>query len=246
MSIMIVNQTNFFQISLNPSSRLYLSEIEKIPSHLPALFGWKDVESRYMGISEHMISFSGLGTRDLLLGKQDCDIAQFSPKASSYMEWDQIAMKVKPVQMIEKCAVANSEFIDTFTIKIPIYRDKTDKVIGIFYYAIPTKDYNNHYLIANLCVGSKSAITLSGSNYQLIHHDQTIYLTEQESMLLYYYLRGRTAKEIACVLDLSKRTIDAYIETIKSKLHCRTRSHIVDLVIENGMFDFLPKKLLLI
>lgn len=243
---MITDQASFFQISLNPSMRLTLPAIEQLPSQLPALYGWKDVHSRYIGISEHMIHFSGLGTRERILGKSDRDIEQFHPKSNSYIEWDQVAMQCRPVQMVEKCATAHGEFIDTFTIKIPIYAESGEHVIGVFYYSIPTKDYNSHYLIANLTVGNKSAITLSGSHFQLTsNHNQTIHLTEQESVLLYYYLRGRTSKEIACSLELSKRTIEAYIDKIKSKLDCQTRSQIVDLVIDNDLFDFIPKKLIL-
>src|SRR5688572_20428315 len=117
--MMITDNTSFLQILLNHSKRLCLSAIAQIPTELPVLYGWKDAHSRYMGISQHMLSFLGLRARENLLGKSDRDIEQFSLFAESYVEWDQVAMKYRPVQMLEKCAAANNQFVDVIVTKFP-------------------------------------------------------------------------------------------------------------------------------
>ena len=49
---------------------------------------------------------------------------------------------------------------------------------------------------------------------------------------LQYLVRGKTAKEIADILGLSKRTIENYIDTIKVKFNVSTRSELIDLIID--------------
>ncbi len=232
----MTNTTSLFQLSLNASQRFCLSAIEKIPASIPVLYGWKDVYSRYQGISEHMLAFSGLGKCNNILNKLDDEIEQFNAFAESYQQWDKIAMKHGAVQMQDKCKTANGEQVDLVVAKFPIYEEKNNKVIGVFYHAIPAKDYINPRGV--------STLTLSGSYFQLMSDNTLVNLSEQESILLYYYLRGRTSREIASSMNLSNRTIEAYTDVIRLKLNCKTRSQVVDLVIQQGLFDFIPKKIL--
>jgi DNA-binding response OmpR family regulator len=52
-------------------------------------------------------------------------------------------------------------------------------------------------------------------------------LTERESQALTWAARGKTSAEIAYILGLSKRTIDFYMETAKTKLGASSRAEAV-------------------
>jgi len=52
------------------------------------------------------------------------------------------------------------------------------------------------------------------------------YLTRREIECLKWYLRGKTAPEIAIILNLSPRTIEGYINSIKNKTQCFNRSQL--------------------
>lgn len=47
-----------------------------------------------------------------------------------------------------------------------------------------------------------------------------LYLTEREFECVNYLIRGKTAEEIAIILDISKRTVETHIQNIKRKMNC--------------------------
>lgn len=62
---------------------------------------------------------------------------------------------------------------------------------------------------------------------------------------LFFLLRGKSAEQIAKILQLSKRTIETYIEAIKEKLNCKTKAEIYAEAIERGYLNIIPSNLLL-
>ena len=59
-------------------------------------------------------------------------------------------------------------------------------------------------------------------------------LTRREVECMYYLLRGQTAKGTANVLGLSRRTVESYIENVKGKLCCNSKSQLVSKILESG------------
>lgn len=66
-------------------------------------------------------------------------------------------------------------------------------------------------------------------------------LTSAESICLFYYIRGKTSKEIAQRLDLSKRTIEKHLENIKVKLNCKNRSNLIEYAFLHNYFHIIPE-----
>jgi DNA-binding CsgD family transcriptional regulator len=56
-------------------------------------------------------------------------------------------------------------------------------------------------------------------------------LAPREVECLLYLLRGHTAKQTARQLQLSYRTVEFYIANVKDKLHCRTRSKLIEKML---------------
>ena len=52
-------------------------------------------------------------------------------------------------------------------------------------------------------------------------------LTERQAQCAKYVLQGKTAREIAVVLGLSKRTVEDYISHIKLKLGCQNKAELI-------------------
>lgn len=52
-------------------------------------------------------------------------------------------------------------------------------------------------------------------------------LTARQTQCAEYLLKGKSAKEIALILNLSRRTIEFYIDNIKSKFDCRSRAELI-------------------
>ena len=62
-----------------------------------------------------------------------------------------------------------------------------------------------------------------------------IYLSKRESECLFQLSLGKTAKEIGRLLNLSPRTVEFYINNIKEKTGCRTRTELVRAFNEYAM-----------
>jgi DNA-binding CsgD family transcriptional regulator len=59
-------------------------------------------------------------------------------------------------------------------------------------------------------------------------------LSRRESQCLDLILQSKIAKQISKELGLSQRTVERYIETLKSKLDCRTKTDVVIKVLTSS------------
>lgn len=69
-------------------------------------------------------------------------------------------------------------------------------------------------------------------------------LTARQSECMFFLLRGKTAKEIARILNLSFRTVEGHIEGIKYKLVCSTKSELISKAIAEEYMNIIPTSLL--
>lgn len=65
------------------------------------------------------------------------------------------------------------------------------------------------------------------------------YLTNREIDIIKYVLQGFSAKEIGLRLNISHRTVESYISTIKLKCRCNRKSNLINFFIELGYFKIL-------
>jgi DNA-binding CsgD family transcriptional regulator len=56
-------------------------------------------------------------------------------------------------------------------------------------------------------------------------------LSPREQTCLYYYIHGKSPREISSILFLSKRTIEQHMENIKIKLNVLTKSELIEKVL---------------
>jgi DNA-binding CsgD family transcriptional regulator len=68
-------------------------------------------------------------------------------------------------------------------------------------------------------------------------------LTQRQSDCLFYLAQGKSAKEIAEILNISKRTVEHHINAVKSKYNCFSRS---DLVAKAMSIPAIKNRLLLV
>jgi DNA-binding CsgD family transcriptional regulator len=66
------------------------------------------------------------------------------------------------------------------------------------------------------------------------------YLTKQQMICAAYLMHSYTAKQIAKIMNLSYRTVENHIETIKQKFSCQDRSELI-----NQLFSEFPSYKLL-
>jgi DNA-binding CsgD family transcriptional regulator len=65
---------------------------------------------------------------------------------------------------------------------------------------------------------------ITSEQYSVHGQLQNVELTDREFDVLFYTMQGLTAKQIDQRLNLSFRTIESYIETLKDKFDCDSKS----------------------
>jgi DNA-binding NarL/FixJ family response regulator len=64
-----------------------------------------------------------------------------------------------------------------------------------------------------------------------------IKLSRREKEIIYYLVRGKTAKEIGHTIYLSTRTIENYLAAIKSKMGVSTKSDLIEKILDTGLLS---------
>lgn len=121
-----------------------------------------------------------------------------------------------------------------FTVKTPWY-DEEDNIIGIFGCSIPTNTLSWSksllYLQQLDLLNTKTRLQQSIVNIPTININD-VYITKREKEILFYLARYQTAKRVAAALNISYRTAEMHIANLKNKFQVRSKSDLVDLVIE--------------
>lgn len=90
------------------------------------------------------------------------------------------------------------------------------------------EDCDNHCIVnakkQNLSVKRPLASYGLGDKYG------KIYFTRREAECMVWLLKGKTISSVATILKLSPRTVEYYIKNMKTKLGCRTKFELIDLV----------------
>lgn len=80
--------------------------------------------------------------------------------------------------------------------------------------------------------------TQNHSKYFLACHDPNLYLTQREAQIL-TLIPNRTYQDIADLLNISKRTVEAYAHKIIVKLHCKTKRELNNLINQYDLINQL-------
>lgn len=67
-----------------------------------------------------------------------------------------------------------------------------------------------------------------------------IKLTQKESIILFYILRGYTAKQIATKKHRSVRTIEKHITNIKQKLVIKSKAELIEIASKFNLYKYIP------
>ncbi len=69
---------------------------------------------------------------------------------------------------------------------------------------------------------------------------EDIYLTKREKDCIMLLKQGFNYYEIAKNLNLSRKTVQQYIDAIRIKLNCQSKSHLLSLVNQSKLIDMFP------
>lgn len=113
------------------------------------------------------------------------------------------------------------------SIKVPWY-DEENNIIGILGCTIIA---GKHAMADSLSRIAQLNLLRSVSLIPNLKNYYT-YLTKREAEILYYLVKGKTAKQMGEFLCISHRTVEQYIEKIKFKMDVYSKSELIEKVMD--------------
>lgn len=165
-----------------------------------------------MGCNESLATILSLGSPENIIGLSDRDLIDRTDESVlCHYRYDLLALSGKSVQYIHRSTSPYDG--SAFNVLKKPLRNEQKKVIGIIFHC--------------------SSLSVLSTQLTSTHVNQHK-LSAREMECLSYYLKGKTLKEIAAVLNLSQRTVESYYENIKSKFGCDTKTELIIAAVKQG------------
>lgn len=130
-----------------------------------------------------------------------------------------------------------------FGTKTPIYDQITNELLGLTYLGqdiTRNKFARTAMILLGLDLQYRPKQKLSMASYLIVDSYAEQNLTPSESEVAFYLIRGKTAKEIAQILNRSIKTIHTHVSNIKTKLKCHRKAQITEKLLSLGQLNNIP------
>lgn len=199
--------------------------------------------------NKNYLQMTKLKSLDEIRGKSDMDLP-WGTAAETINVSDLQALDDKEVTVIELIPLEeyHNHFITLISQKKP-FKDQQNKISGVAVSAmeVTSKEINSIIFHLNKTLAlykSETELLTNGRNYYLHNNYCDSNLTKREAECFFYFLQGRTAKEIANILFISKRTVEKHIVNIKDKFNVKKKSDLIDIAVAKNLLTIIPPSLL--
>ncbi len=215
---------------------------------IPGLFVVMDLESRFLAMNKTALEWTGFKSYDAMVNETYCNMpCKVAEKHEVFVQQDNVTRERNgPLKILGYYCYANDEWRVLFGDKYPLKNRNNEIIATVSQFS----DITNHNLIdlSKLLKisteGNSIKIPRKQIEYMLEDNLSNSLLSSRQSECLFFLLRGKTAKQIAKILNLSFRTVEEYIEQMKIKLNCSTKSELINKAIAEGYMNIIPGTLL--
>jgi DNA-binding NarL/FixJ family response regulator len=225
---------------------MFDASFQNLIAQLPGMVFYKNLDLVYSAVSTYTAQLCGFKDATEMCGQNDFSLKCLAVEsAHQFQEEDrQVITTGKEITCLQIHQYADDQ-VHIFLIKKSPVKDRDNTIIGICCVGNEITNPAIGKILYNLLSLEKSKESLPDSFYK--NTDTTeLYnqLSERESELIFYFMRGFSNKEIASYMSLSPRTVETYLERIKSKFNCNTRSKLQVYCMLHGFMYILPKTIL--
>jgi DNA-binding CsgD family transcriptional regulator len=169
----------------------------------------KDLKGKYLFSNHFAANVAGFTAGNELQGLTDFDLP-WSKECNIMRENDdRVKAEGKALSLIEQGTIHTGHLCRNACLKAPL-RGHSKKIIGII-------------AISFILEEVKPVDALFPE------------LSKQQIKCLYHLAQGMTMKQIGYTLGLSPKTVEHYLDAVKAKLNCQSRSELIGLAINLGI-----------
>lgn len=215
--------------------------------HMPGANGCKDLDSKFIYANKEYGSIIGLENHEDVIGRTDydmpCDTINF---ANMFVKQDQqVIQSLNKMKILDIHPFSGGQWKVFIFTKTPYI--KNNICIGTIFQGTDITNTSSIELGALLSRYAIEGIenNLIGQNsYMLNGNYNSIKLSERQSEVLFYLLRGKTAKQIGLYLNLSVRTIHEYMDQLRYQFNAQNKLELIDVAISLGFLNTIPERIL--
>ena len=208
---------------------------------LPGFIFYKDLDSHYLGCNEAMATLVGLDHCQNILGRTDFDLFENAELASKYREDDRLVLHKESITVIEETTGSNGQQLQVLTTKSIIKSENND----------PEGMLAQAFILSGTILNTLNNFSSEDKKQLPAHNESNRYdlcecfpmLTVRESEVLFYFIRGYSANDIAKLFKRSIRTIEKHMEHIKTKLKCNNKKELIEKTFEIGFQQIFIKSI---
>jgi len=207
-------------------------------SHLPGYYCIKDVNHEYITCCDKLPGLLGFKSKEDLLGKSDYDIqCPAANQANDYVNEDDVVLTTQEgLTKIDVIYYSDNQPRTILYHKWPIYDN--DDLIGVGCYTIElSQNLMNQF--QQQIESLKATERLRNASLKEIKSDisNPYSLSPKQIECLRHIVRGKTYRQTGIDMGISKRTVESYVEEIKKKMACKSKSKIINFAINSGYFE---------
>lgn len=208
---------------------------------IPGCIAWKDKNLKYQGANKNLLITMNFEHPKELVGLSDEDLALNTPELNTFFhEQDLLALQGHSVEVIHDLEHAKDK---TYFLQKSPLRCEQGTIIGVVYYCMMWSQADLLTALRQIDQKFQPASALS-HYYNIDAHHNPNNLSVRELECLFLQLRGKTIKQTGEILNLSKRTVESYLDNIKAKFGCQSKSELLVAAMIQGYQKHIPKSLI--
>ena len=212
-------------------------------AQMPGIFHINNINSELVLANKIMVKMAGFQNLALAQGKSyekmQCPAAESS---ETFLEQDRMMLK----SGVEKKWVANFEYAKNKWYvacgsKQPIQNEEGEIIGFVSHWYDLTHDAIvdlSRYLFV-----SDHTFYQQQFSYAISDQFDSCDLTGRQQQCIFYLLRGKSSKQIGLILSISSKTVETYVDQLKTKFDCCSKSQLIEKCIDLGMMNFIPESL---
>lgn len=206
---------------------------------LPHSVYFLNTQGETLTINDEGITVCGFGSLESSIGKSLNAVSQTNSAKQLIDNCAEVIQK-QNLKIFEEENIRKDDVRMQFlSIKLPWY-DDNDNVIGIMGFSIVLGKHSLAESLSNIIelgLFDSSALPTSQQPSKSNLHVNNVYLTNRELECLRLTVKGYTAKKIARELGLSFRTVEEYLNNVRSKMGASSKSELIEMTIDNFLHD---------
>lgn len=190
--------------------------------HMPFSIYFLTTESEVCNMNEAGLDINGLDSLRVIKGKTVIDVFGYIPGNEAVIENDKKVLSRKNMQIFaEEIIYSTKKPIKFLSFKYPCYGEDY-QLNGVFGFSM---------IVGNAVHLAKSMeMVLMTGLFNSVSSLKTSKFSKREQEILVYMRKGKTALGIANELNLSKRTVEAYIENIRNKTGMESKNNVLEML----------------